>query len=225
MKHLILSLLSLSFSIHAQSLKFENDLLESKVHLETAEITREFKFTNTSSMSVKIRNADAGCTCVAVEFLNSKSTYAAGESGVMRVTFQIQNFQGTVDKKVLIWLDADAEDKPSSHATLRIHIPTAISLEPKTLNWNIGSANETKSMRVTFHPDKSAKVTKATSSNENFTTEIITVEKGKIYDIRVTPKATTTPALCILGIETDFDIEKFRKQQGFARIVNPTPAP
>lgn len=225
MKQIIPFFLALTLSIHAQSLKFENDLLESSIELETTEVTREFTFTNTSSKPIKIRSADAGCTCVAVEFLNSKSTYAAGESGVMRVTFQVQNFQGTVDKKVLIWLDGDPDEKPSSHATLRIHIPTAISLEPRTLNWNIGSATETKTMRVTFHPDKTASVTKATSSNQNFTTEIVAVEKGKIYDIRVTPKATTTPTLCILGIETDFDIEKFRKQQGFARIVNPTPAP
>ncbi|MEY3395290.1 MAG: hypothetical protein RL346_1526 [Verrucomicrobiota bacterium] len=217
--------LALSISLHAGGLKFEDALQEAEASLETTEVTREFPFTNQESKPIRIRNADAGCTCVAVEFLKSQSTYAAGESGVMRVTFKIQNFQGTVDKKVLIWLDGDPDDQPSSFATLRIHIPTAVKLEPKTLNWMLGSPTDTKIMRVTFHPDQAASVINTTSSSENFSTEIVTVEKGKIYDIRVTPKTTNTPALCILGIETDFKIETFRKQQGFARIVNPATAP
>ncbi len=225
MKHILSLLFCLSLSIHAEGLKFENDLLESRIDLETAEVTREFKFTNTGSKPFKIRSADAGCTCVAVEFLNSKSTYAAGESGVMRVKFKIENFQGTVDKKVLIWLDSDPDDKPSAHATFRIHIPTAVALEPKTLNWNVGDGTEPKNIRVTFHPDSSAKVTSAKSSSTNFTTEIIPVEEGKIYDIRVTPKSTASAGLCIISIESDFKISKFRKQQGFARIVNSTTNP
>jgi hypothetical protein len=200
--------------------KFEKDLYEAHAGIKEELITREFKFTNASEKTIKIRDADAGCTCVAVEFLAGKTTYAAGESGVMRVAFKVENAQGTVDKKVLVWLEGDPDEEPSSQVTFRIQIPTAIELEPKTLSWDLNSKPEPKSIRVKIDYEKPVHIKKISVSNENYTSEIIPVEEGKAYDVRITPKSTATPGLCLIGIETDIDIDKFQRQQGFARIVS-----
>lgn len=225
MKRLSLVFLALTAILQAGSLKFENDLHEAHAGLTEDVIIREFKFTNTSDKPIKIRHADAGCTCVSVEFFKGQSTYAAGESGVMRVAFKVENAQGTVDKIVLIWLDGDPEEKPSSQVTFRIHIPIAIALEPKTLNWDLNSKPEPKSIRVNINYEKPVHVTKLSSSSDNFTAEIITVVKGKSYDVRVTPKSTATQGICVIGIETDIELEKFQKQQGFARVISPNKKP
>jgi len=225
MRRILPIFLFLIANLQATVLKFENSLQEAHVAIDDTEVVREFKFTNTGSKEISIRNADAGCSCIGVEFLNSKSTYTAGETGVMRVTFKIENFQGIVDKTVLIWLADDPDEKPSSQATLRIHIPIAISLEPKTLNWEQNASSDPKSIRVKIDHGKPVHVISASSSSENFSTEIVTLEKGKSYDIRVTPKSTATLGICVIRIETDIDIEKFKTQQGFARIVSPNTEP
>lgn len=225
MKISLLIFLALSAILQAGDLKFENDLYEAHAGVKEDVVTRDFKFTNTGDKAIKILHADAGCSCIAVEFFNGKSTYAAGESGIMRVTFKIENAQGIIDKTILVWLEGDPEEKPSSQVTFRIHIPTVASIEPKTLNWDLNSKPEPKSMRVKIDYEKPVRITKVSSSSENFTTEIITVEEGKSYDIRVTPKNTATQGICLIGIESDIELEKYRKQQGFARVASPTTKP
>jgi hypothetical protein len=220
MKSFAFIFFALTAILHAGSVKFEKDLYEAHAGIKEELITREFKFTNASEKTIKIRDADAGCTCVAVEFLAGKTTYAAGESGVMRVAFKVENAQGTVDKKVLVWLEGDPDEEPSSQVTFRIQIPTAIELEPKTLSWDLNSKPEPKSIRVKIDYEKPVHIKKISVSNENYTSEIIPVEEGKAYDVRITPKSTATPGLCLIGIETDIDIDKFQRQQGFARIVS-----
>jgi hypothetical protein len=221
MKSFAFIFFALTAILHAGSLKFEKDLYEAHAGIKEDVFTREFKFTNTSDKTIKIRDADAGCTCVTVEFLGGKATYAAGESGVMRVAFKVENAQGQVDKKVLVWLEGDSEENPSSQVTFRIHIPTAIALEPKTLSWDLNSKPEPKSIRVKIDYEKPVHLKKISLSNENYTSEIIPVEEGKAYDVRITPKSTATPGLCMIGIKTDIDIDKYQRQQGFARIVSP----
>lgn len=225
MKLLSLILLALCATLQAGDLKFEKDIYEANIDLKESDITREFKFTNTAAKAIKIRHVEPGCSCVTVEFLNGKSEYAAGESGVMRVTFKLDTSQGTVDKPILIFLTTDPEDKPSSKVTFRIHIPIAIALEPKTLNWDIKSKPETKSIRVTCNYEKPVQITSVTSTSENFSTEIVVVEAGKSYDIRVTPKSTEKSELCMIGIRTDIEIERFASQQAYARIVTPIAKP
>jgi hypothetical protein len=221
MKLLSLILLALCVTLQAGDLKFEKDIYEANIDLKDTEITREFKFTNTGSKEIKIRHVEPGCSCVTVEFLNGQSTYAAGESGVMRAKFKLDTSQGTIDKPILVYLATDPEDKPSSQVTFRIHIPIAIALEPKTLNWDINSKTETKSIRVTCNYEKPVQITSVSLTSENFSSEIVTVEAGKSYDVRVTPKSTATGALCMIGITTDIELERFRSQQAYARIVKP----
>ena len=207
--------------LQAGDLKFEQDIYEANIGVKDDEVVRDFKFTNTSSKAIKIKHVEPGCSCVTVEFLNAKATYGAGESGVMRVKFKLDNSQGTVDKPIGVYLELDPEDKPSTVVTFRIHIPTVIALEPKTVSWDANSKPEPKSIRIKINYEKPVKITKLSLSSENYSAEIIPVEEGKTYDVRITPKSTAIQGICLVGIETDIDIDKFQKQQGFARISSP----
>jgi len=208
---------------HAASLKFENRLNEVHADLNAAAVKSDFKFTNTSSKTVTIQKADAGCSCLAVEVSDGKLTYAPGESGVLRTTFEIGNFQGAVDKPIYIWLDDDPEDKPSGSVNLRVHIPVIIALEPKTLKWNVGDKAESKTIEVAMDYEKPIHIESVSTSNDNFQTELVTLEKGKKYSIRITPANTDEAGLSIIRIKTDADVKKQRIQQGFAVIRNALP--
>jgi hypothetical protein len=202
-------------------LKFETPVIDAEVSLDAKTLVREYKFTNAGQTPIKITQADAGCSCLAAELAAGKFTYAPGESGTLRATFEIGNFQGTIEKLILIWLEGDAEEAPSAKVTLRVHIPIIIALEPKTLKWELGGSAEMKSIDVMMEHEKPIQISSVTTSNENFTTKIITIEEGKHYKVEVTPQNTAAGGFTMIRIETDSDVEKQRVQQGFAVIAAP----
>jgi hypothetical protein len=223
MKYFFATWLILVVASHAAGLKFEKELVEVHVDLSAKSITKDFKFTNTSSERVKIRDADAGCSCVSVEVSEGKLSYAPGESGILRATFEIGSFQGAVDKTIHVWLEGDPDETPSSKATFRIHIPVIITLDPKTLKWEVGAKAETKTIAVIMNYEKPIHVISVSTSNANFSTELVTIEEGKKYEIKVTPTSTESPGLSIIRIETDVDVERQKVQQGFAVVRAPLP--
>lgn len=202
-------------------LKFETPVIDAEAALDATSLVREYKFTNVGTKAIKITQADAGCSCLAVELAAGKFTYAPGESGTLRATFEIGSFQGTVEKTVLIWLEGDREESPSAKVMLRVHIPVIISLEPKSLKWELGGSAEMQSIDVKMDYEKPIRVTSVSTSNETFSTKLVTVEEGKHYKVEVTPHGTATGGMTIIRIETDTDVEKQRIQQGFAMITVP----
>ena len=223
MKFVLLTCLLITAGSHAAGLKFENERKDVHADLSAAKVKSDFKFTNTSSKTLKIQKADAGCSCLAVEVSGGKLTYAPGESGVLRTTFEIGSFQGAVDKTVFVWLDGDPEDKPSSSVTLRVHIPVIIALEPKTLKWTVGDKADSKLITVKMDYEKPIHVTSVSTSSSGFKAELMTVEKGKEYTIKVTPTKTDAAGLSIIRIETDADVPKQKIRQAFAVLRAPLP--
>jgi len=199
-------------------LKFDTPVIKAEADHKTKTITREYRFKNISTKTVTITQADAGCSCLAAEVANGKLEYAAGEEGVLRATFEIGNLQGLVEKTIHIWLKGDAEESPSTSVQLQVYIPIIINLAPKTVNWVSGEDVAPKLIEVKIEHDKPVHVTKTESSSEMFSTKILTVEKGKHYQIEVTPKGADQVGLSIIRIETDLDVESQRIQQGFAVI-------
>lgn len=199
-------------------LKFDEEKISAEAGLDDKTISRDFKFTNKGDTSVTIRAADASCSCISVQLAGGKFTYAPGESGTMRANFEIGTFQGTVDKPVYIWLETDPDEKPSSTVHLSVTIPTIISLEPKSVKWKTGEDIAPKVIDVKMDYEKPIHVTQATSNNENFKIELITVEDGKHYQVKVTPVDGEATGLAIVRIETDVDVPKQRNQQAFAVI-------
>lgn len=218
----ILCALALCGSLQSDAaLEFEQARIEVEAGLEQQTLVQEFKFKNTGTANVTIREADAGCSCLAVEVGGGKMTYKPGESGVMRANFEVGSFQGTVDKPILIWLEGDPEDRPSTTVTLSVRIPVIISLEPKTVKWTVGEGKEAKTIDVKMDYKSPIRVTSATVSNGNFTAEVVAIEEGKHYAVKVVPRDTGAPGLAVVRIETDVDVEKQRVQQGFAVVQAP----
>ena len=201
------------------ALEFETPAIKVDADLNDKTVTRDFKFTNGGDKVVKITNADAGCSCLGVEVADGKFTYAPGESGVLRATFELGNFQGTVEKRISVWLEGDPEDKPSTSVSMSVHIPVIIKVEPKSVKWQVGDPAEPKMIDVTMDYKKPIRVTSVGTSNDTFSAELITLEDGKRYQIKVTPaKGTSSAGLNIIRIATDAEIEKHRNQQAFAVI-------
>jgi hypothetical protein len=134
------------------------------------------------------------------------------------------NFSGTVDKVVAVWLGDDAADKPSVALTVRVHIPVLVSLDPKTVQWEVGGSSAPQTIQVRMAGDKPISIKGIQSSSEAFSCELKTLVLGKEYQIVVTPKVMDSPGMAVIRIETDCEIAKHRTQQAFGVIRKPSPA-
>lgn len=207
----------------AAGLEFSQPIKDVNAAADAATVTESFEFKNLGDKPITITKADPTCSCLKVEISGGKLKYAPGESGTVRVTFEMGNFSGTVDKMVAIWLDGDPEDKPSRSVTVRVHIPVLVAIEPKTVKWDIGAQPTPQIIQIRMAEGQTIHVTSAKSSSELFVTEVKTLEEGKKYDLVVTPKEMTSPGLSVIRIETDCAVSKHRTQQAFAVVRKPTP--
>lgn len=205
-------------------LHFPETLKEIHAPVDVKAVTAEFEFTNRSDKPVTVAKVDATCSCIAVKIKDGKFRYEPGESGLIRAEFDMGNFSGVVDKVVAVWLADDPAEKPSLSLTVRVHIPVLVTLEPKTLKWDLGGKGEPQSIRIRMNHTSPIHVTGITRSSDAFTHELKTVEDGKSYELIVTPTDIKTPGLAILRVDTDCDIAKHRIQQAFAVIRKPSPA-
>ena len=215
--------LALAAISHAQGLEFAEMIKIVNAPADALIVTADFSFTNKSDKSVLIAKSDPGCSCLKVEISGGKLKYAPGESGVVRTTFEMGNFSGTVDKMVALWIDDDAPDKPSKQLTVRVNIPVLVGIEPKTVKWDVGAKPEPQTIQIRMAEGKLIHVVGVKSSSETFSCEVKTLEEGQKYDLIVTPKDLDAPGMGVIRIETDCEISKHRTQQAFAVARKPTP--
>ncbi len=223
MKFAIAIWLTLVAFSQAAGLEFTELLKEVNATADAAIVTTDFKFKNTGDQPVTIAKTNPGCSCLKVEISGGKLKYAPGESGVVRTTFDMGNFSGTVDKMVALWIDNDPVDKPSMKLTVRVHIPVLVALEPKTVKWNLGGKAEPQTIQIRMAEGKLIHVTGVKSSSAAFKCELKALEDGKKYDLIVTPLEMHAPGMSFFRIETDCEISKHRIQQAFAVVRKPSP--
>ena len=219
----IFTWLVLAVFTQAGGLEFTETLKEVDAGADATLVTTEFSFTNKGDKPASITKSDSGCSCLKIEISGGKLKYAPGESGVVRTTFEMGNFSGTVDKMVALWIDDDPVDNPSTRLTVRVHIPVLVELEPKTLKWDLGTKADPQIIRIQMAEGESIRVTGVSSSSESFACELKTVEKGEKYDLIVTPRNIDTPGMTVIRVETDCAISKHRVQQAFAVVRKPSP--
>jgi hypothetical protein len=214
---------AMSAVVQAAGLDFPQTLKEIHAPVDAKVVTAGFEFTNRTDKPVQVVKYDAACSCMALKIKDSKLRYAPGESGMLRADFEMGNFSGTVDKVVALWLDDDPADKPSVKLTVRVHIPVLVSLEPKTLKWELNGDGGPQTIRITMNHDSPIRVVSVNSSSAAFQHELKTIEDGKLYELIVKPVEIGSPGLGILRIETDCTLARHRLQQAFAVVRKPTP--
>ena len=210
--------------LRRRGLEFAELIKDVNAAPDATSVTADFNFTNKSNKPVTIAKADPTCSCIKVQISEGKQTYAPGETGVIRTSFEVGNFSGTVDKVVALYIDNDKPDHPSMQITTRVHIPVIVDVEPKTLKWELGAKAEPKTIQIRMAEGTPIHVTDVKSSSDAFSCELKTLEDGKKYDLIVTPKTTDAPSISVIRLETDCEIVRYRVQQAFAVIPRPTPA-
>lgn len=119
MKNLILAVsIFVSFFTSAQTITFESKVIDYGTIAHNSDGDREFKFTNTGTEPLIIKNAKGSCGCTVPSFKkeDGSSEWAPGESGVIKVKYATNRI-GRFTKTVT--LSTNASDKKPVILTIK----------------------------------------------------------------------------------------------------------
>lgn len=204
----------------AGGLTFSETTKQVKATLEDSIITTDFAFTNKTDKAIEIQKCQASCSCLQAGVAGGKLRYEPGESGVIRTKFDMGASTGEVEKQVAIFVDDDRDTAPSTTLKLDVLIPEIISIEPKTVKWDIDAPATPQTLVFTIPGADPIHLKNAGSTNPNFKSDLKTVEDGRKYELVITPVDTKTTTVAVFRIDSDCKIEKHRVQQVYA-VVKP----
>lgn len=160
-------------------LSWERTAVELHPPAGAASTVAEFPFTNRTAASIEVieLKSSCGCTVPALE----KTVYAPGEGGVLKATFDIQSRQGLEEKTIFVQTDAGATE-----LKLIVHVPVRVEIAPRMLVFT-GAERDAKAVRFRFRADAPAQEIAVASATGPFDVQVVAVEPGHDYELRVTP--------------------------------------
>lgn len=227
MKSLIIltTLLLAELSQAAGELSFENKDKSVSAAADAKKIEVLFPFKNTSSEDVVVERYDAPCSCMSAQLKGGKAiskggpvSFSPGEEGVFKGIFELGNFKGTVDKKIVVWAKGDSEEKPSIILSTKVTIPYLIAAFPQSLLWNIGEEVKPKIITIKVDNDKPIKIIKHSCSSPSVDYSMETVKAGFEYKLIVTPKSTDKVLFAAIRLTTDSKNPRYKTVQTFMTV-------
>ena len=201
-------------------LVFEKTTIDVLAEPDQDLVVVEFAFKSEGDDAAVIKRHEAHCSCLEAQISDGgRLTWASGEEGTIRGLFEVGNFRGTIAKEISLLM----ADGKRHVLTVRLTMPELVKIEPKTLKWNEGSANERKAFKITINEDFPTNIIGVTSTNENkFPYELETIEEGKNYKLWVTPSETKVRGFGLLRLVTDSEFKKHKNYQAYVHISKAT---
>lgn len=202
-------------------LLFEATTLDAKPESGATQLTVRFPFKNNGDQKVTLLSTESDCGCTTATL--DKQIFQPGESGVITVNFAIGDRVGPQEKKVRV----RASDQTAPHVlTFKTNIPVFARVLPQFVYWANGEAPTPKSM-VFELVDTDSPIQKLTASSNNpaIKPEVRELEKGRKYEIAITPGATEKFLLATIQLTAQLgDGKPERKVQAYATIKPGPPA-
>lgn len=197
MRHILtFMLLSLLCGMSAEAQLVWRDTEQRRsVELERAETSFFFYFRNGGQETVEITKVVRSCGCLSESL--DKKTVEPGESGVLKVTMSLNDFEVDLDKSLMV-TTSDRPDKPV-RLGLSVHIPKGYRLSARRLIWE-SSDSEPKSVSLINQSDKPVPLVSADCSTSDFTVELISVREGFEYEVSIRPVAGRSSARAVVSV-------------------------
>ncbi|NNC88804.1 MAG: hypothetical protein HKN82_10140 [Akkermansiaceae bacterium] len=203
---------------------FATELVEIRAAPDAEVVEAEFPF-KVGALGATIAEYDAPCSCLEAQISDGgRLAWDPGTSGTVKGVFKLGTFKGTVDKVIVLRMEG--ETVPSVKLTVRVEIPELVSVEPKTLFWNLGEPAVPQAFKLRMNGEKPLKIVDVSGTNEQFPFEMKTVKEGSEYELVVTPKSTEGRAFGLIRLRTDSEFVRHQRYQCFVVIRNkPAEAP
>ncbi len=172
-----------------------------------------FSVKNAGSDPVAITGLESGCECLSVSI--DRDPIPAGEEATITGVFNIEQLRGTSEKNISVL--AGKWSRPF-FLTTRIEIDPIYVIEDSMTTWSIGGEPETKLVTFRVLREAPVHVLSAESKRKEVRCELVAVEKGRLYHLKLTPESTGSSLLGIVRIETDCEIESYARPLAYFSI-------
>jgi hypothetical protein len=163
---------------------FEKANLEIEARASDAKAEAVFRFKNTGSETITIREVKPSCDCTAARL--EKQTYRPGESGTITAVFTFGDRVGMQFKQVVV--KTDEESGWTYPLSFRVQIPQPLTVSPVVVFWARGGAAAPQVLRIAASDAVEKLEIKPRSGKVK--TELRETTKGRAYELVVTPVST-----------------------------------
>ena len=181
-------------------LKWEETTIELHPNFGDKEAVGHFKYQNTGSAPVEIKNVKTSCGCTVAHA--EQQQVAPGQNGEITATFNIGSHVGTQVKTVSV--TTDQAPTPLTTLTLKAVLPEGLTLLPTFVYWKVGEEPKPKTITAKagkgFTPGK----VDVKAENPEFSATAAPAKDGGSWIITVTPKQTDRNISTLIKINTDF---------------------
>lgn len=187
-----------------------------------AQATAIFRFTNHGQHPVEVVGLESSCGCTGA--LTDQRPYASGEAGEVSVTFTFGGRTGHQAKTITVTTRSPGEADQAQDLVISATIPDAgqvMTVSRTFLAWEIRQPIQPKEVVVRVAQQQPITVTAVEVVGAAFVVELIPVQPGREYRIRVTPASNARTASSSLVIVTDSPLERFRRTEVVTVMAEP----
>lgn len=186
-----------------------------KVTADPGEKTLEVTFTveNTGAAPAGIAKLESGCECLEVS-IDVNPIPPRGKATITGV-FDIEKLRGSAERKITVVPEGASR---ATFLTTEIEIEPIYEIVESMTTWTRGSKPETKIVTFRVVREEPVHVLSAESKRPEVACELVEVEKGRLYHLRLTPASTEKSLLGIVRIETDCEVENYARPLAYYSI-------
>lgn len=177
----------------------------------TLEVT--FAVENTGPDPIGVTSLESGCECLEVTI--DVNPIPARSQAVITGVFDIGKLRGSSERKIAV--TADGSGRPV-FLTTRIEIEPVYEIVESMTSWARGSRPKTKVVTFRVLREKPVHVLSAESKRPEVACELVEVEKGRVYHLKLTPASTEQTLLGIVRLETDCELENYARPLAYYSI-------
>lgn len=186
-----------------------------KVTAEPGEKTLEVTFSveNTGSAPAGIAKLESGCECLEVSI--DVNPIPPGGKATITGVFDVEKLRGSAERKITVVPEGASR---ATFLTTDIEIEPIYEIVESMTTWARGSNPETKTVTFRVVREKPVHVLSAESKRPEVACELVEVEKGRLYELRLTPTSTANSLLGIVRLETDCEVESYARPLAYYSI-------
>lgn len=172
-----------------------------------------FAVRNEGEESAVLSRLVSGCECLSVEI--DQDPIAPGTIATITGIFDTEKLRGQSERKITV--EFEGHSRPV-FLTTRIETEPVYTIVEEMTSWEIGSRPETKTVEFRVVRKEPVRILNAESKREEVTCELVVIEEGRAYDLKLTPDSTASSLLGIVRMETDCEIESYARPLAYFSI-------
>lgn len=178
---------------------------------EQVEVT--FTLRNEGDSPVDVTKLESGCECLSVEI--DENPIPVNATAIVTGLFDTSRLNGSVEKKITV--STKGGSRPV-FLTTRIKIDPLYEIVESMTTWKVGAKPDPKIVEFNVFRSEPIHILNAESKRKEVVCEVVEIDKGRKYQLKLTPESTASTLLGIVRIETDCEIEQHARPLAYFSI-------